>query len=200
MFANFGSVFIACCLWFGLDSDAEVYSGFIALIGGYLLFTGATLYMCQQKIQQEPEKWNWSTILYAVGLKNVMTLREELQSVCGYMPWAWGFAMKHLIPQVLLILFINLCRADNGKGKAQFGNYGSYVNMPFQFLGILCVCLVFVIAVVGMAVPAIFEPFDLTTIEVGLAKDVKAAAGDEESVDSKKSEEGEVVVNEEAEA
>ena len=84
MFTNFGSVVLACGLWFGLDSDAEVWAGFVALIGGYLAGTAVTLVFCHLKIQQEPEKWTWKTILYAVGLENVMALREELESVCGY--------------------------------------------------------------------------------------------------------------------
>ena len=169
MFANFGSVIFACGLWFGLDNSAEVYAGFIALIGCYLLGTAVTLFFCYLKIQQEPEKWNWSSILYAVGLKNIMTLREELESICGYMPWAWGFAMKHFIPQVLLILFINLASSDNGAGKPLFGNYSGYVNVPFQMLGILFVCFSFIIVMVGVLAPGLFEPFDLTTIELEAA-------------------------------
>lgn len=169
MFTNFGSVILACGLWFGLDSSAEVYAGFIALIGCYLLGTAVTLYFCHLKMQQEPEKWTWSSILYAVGLKNVMGLREELQSICGYMPWAWGFGMKHFIPQVLLILFINLASSDNGSGKPLFGNYGDYVKVPFQMLGILFVCFSFVTVMVGVIAPGLFEPFDLTTIEIAPA-------------------------------
>ena len=173
MFTNFGSVIIACCLWFGLDNDAEVYAGFIALIGCYMLGSAVTLYFCHCKIQQEPEKWNWSSILYAVGLKNVMSLREEIESICGYMPWAWGFGMKHFIPQVILILFINLASSDNGSGKPLFGNYAGYVKVPFQMLGILFVCFSFITVVVGVVAPGLFEPFDLTTIEIEAAKDVK---------------------------
>lgn len=85
MFTNFGSVILACCLWFGLDNDNEVWAGFVALIGCYLAGTAATLFFCSMKISQDPEKWTWSSIMYAVGLQNVMELREELESICGYM-------------------------------------------------------------------------------------------------------------------
>ena len=196
MFANFGSVIIACWLWFGLDSNAEVYSGFIALIGCYLLGTGVTLFFCSQKIQQDAEKWNWNSIVYDVGLKNVMSLREELQSICGYMPWVWAFAMKHFIPQVLLILFINLARADNGSGEPQFGNYGGYESMPFQMLGILFVCFSFATVAIGVVVPGIFEPFDLTTVQMEPAKSL----GEDSSKDSASGKDNEAAVLEEVEA
>ena len=192
MFANFGSVILACGLWFGLDRDSEVWAGFVALIGSYILGVGVTLFFCSLKIKQDPEKWNWSSILYAVGLQNVMSLREELESICGYMPWVWGFAMKHFIPQVLLILFFNLGWSDNKAGDPNLGNYGGYVKTPYQLVGIMLVCFTFLTVLVGLVAPALFEPFDLTTIDIAFAKN---AAG--ESDESNKEEDAPDAIAEE---
>jgi hypothetical protein len=184
MFANFGSVIIACCIWFGLDSGNEVWAGFLALILCYVAGTGVALFFCSLKIKEDPEKWNWSNIVYATMLKNVMDLREELETISGYMPWAWAFGMKHVIPQILLIAFINLARADNGAGDVQFGNYEGYVTYPYQFLGMVFVVFSFFTIVIGVVLPALFEPFDLTTIDMSPTKDVsKMAAGEEEDGD-----------------
>ena len=124
MIGTFGSVLFACCLWFGVDGDAAVWSGFLVLIVGYLLTHALTLFLCSQKMAEEPEKWTWSTIIYEVSLKNVIDLRDELSTVCGWIPWAWAFMMKHFIPQVLLILFINLATSENDDGEPQVSFFG----------------------------------------------------------------------------
>lgn len=193
MFSNFGSVIFACGLWFGLDRDSEVWAGFVALIGCYLSGVAVTLFFCSIKMKQEPDKWTWKTMLYAVGLKNVMSLREELESICGYMPWIWAFSMKHLIPQILLILFFNLAWSDNDFGEPNLGNYENYVKVPYQMVGIMLVCFTFVTILIGAFAPALFEPFDLTTIEIEAP--LKTAAG--ESDGSNEKEEKVVVAMEE---
>ena len=184
MFTNFGSVVLACCLWFGLDSDAQVWAGFVALIGCYSVGVAVTLFFCSMKIKQDPEKWNWSSIIYAVGLSNVMSLREELASICGYMPWIWAVMMKHFIPQVLVVLFFNQSWADNGFGDPMLGNYEGYEKVPYQMTGIIILIFTFMIIAVGAVSPALFEPFDLTTIDLS---PFKTAAG--ESDGSNKDEE-----------
>jgi len=174
MLTNFGSVILACCLWFGLDSDNQVWAGFVALIGCYAAGVAVTLFFCSMKIKQDPEKWNWNSIIYAVGLSNVMSLREELESICGYMPWIWAFMMKHFIPQVLVILFFNQSWADNGAGKPMLGNYEGYENVPYQMTGIIILVFTFMLVAVGAVVPALFEPFDLTTVDLSPSKNIAA--------------------------
>ena len=197
MVTNFGSIIVACCIWFGMDNGNEVWAGFVALIACYLGGACVTLFFCSQKIAQDPGKWSWNSILYVSTLKNVMDLRQELAIISGYMPWMWAFMMKHLIPHILLVLFVNLAQSDNGKGEPQFGHYESYVTYPFQFVGILCVCSVFVVAIVGVIAPVIFEPFDLTAIDLALAKDMAIRGVDD---DSKEKEEALEVEPEEEEA
>mmetsp|Transcript_20306 Transcript_20306/g.46919 ORF Transcript_20306/g.46919 Transcript_20306/m.46919 type:complete len:114 (+) Transcript_20306:1-342(+) len=69
--------------------------------------------------------------------------------------------MKNLIPHILLILFINLAQSDNAEGEPLFGHYGGYVTWPFQVLGILCVAFAGCLILVGAAMPAVYEPYDI---------------------------------------
>lgn len=162
MVANFGSVVIACGLWFGLKENA-VWGGFL---GGFLCYfggIGATLKLMSQKMAQEPDKeWTWRDMIYEVSLKNVMQLREELESVVGYMPRVWAFGMKQIIPHILLILFINLASTENDEGQSLFGHYEGLETWPFQVLGILLVVFVASLILAGLALPALFEGADLT--------------------------------------
>lgn len=160
MFTNFGSVVIACGLWFGL-SDNAVWGGFLGLALCILCGLGLTYVMLAKKIAEQPDRWTWSSILYELCLKNVMDLRAELSEVVGYMPWVWAFAMKTIIPHIILILFINLAQSSNSSGDPLFGNYGGYISWPYQVLGVLCVVFVGCIILVGAAMPVLFEPFDI---------------------------------------
>lgn len=200
IFSTFGSFVVASGLWFGLNNNA-VWGGFLALALCYGTGMGATYLLIQKKIQQEPDRWTMNSILYELCLKNVMDLRDELSLVVGTIPWFWAFAMKHLIPQILLILFINLAQSDNGSGDPQFGNYGGYESWPYQVLGILCVLFALCLVLVGIAMPVIYEPFDKPyqkelrmtaaaaensgnekVVEVG-GKDVDSAEGEQEEVE-----------------
>jgi hypothetical protein len=91
-----------------------------------------------------------------------MTLRQELAKVVGYVPAAWAIGMKQLIPQVLLILFINLARSENANGDPLLGYYGGYVSWPFQVVGILVLVFVGFIMLVGVAMPHGLECLDRT--------------------------------------
>lgn len=165
MFGTFGSFFAACCVWFGVNGDGAVWAGFLTLFVSYGLMFALTCMFCSQKMAEEPGKWTWSTMLYEVMLKNVMDLRDDLQAVCGWIPWAWAFAMKHFIPQVLLILFINLATSSNGDGQPQFGNYGGYATWPFQIFGIAAVVIAMVMFLIGIFVPDLYKKADLYALE-----------------------------------
>jgi hypothetical protein len=178
MFTHFGSLVIASGLWFGLDVDKAVWGGFLGLFVSYSLGLGATFHLLAKKIAQEPEKWNWNTILYELCLKNVMDLRAELSSVVGYMPWVWAFAMKNICPHILLVLFINLAQSKNGEGDSLFGNYGGYVSWPFQILGVLSVVFAGTFILVGIAMPIVFEPYDLPYLKAQEAASVAAVVPD----------------------
>ena len=161
MFTHFGSIIVACGFWFGLKNENEVWGGFVALLVCASIGLAMTGYFLAQKMQEEPGKWTWSSIIYELTLGNVMNLREELSSVVGYLPWVWAFAMKNLIPQILLILFINLSQSDNADGDSLFGHYEGYVAWPFQILGILVVCFASIFVLIGFAAPGVFAGADL---------------------------------------
>ena len=165
MIGTFGTVLFACCVWFGVDGDAAVWSGFLVLIVGYISTAVLTLFLCSRKMSQDPDTWTWSSIIYEVTLSNVMVLREELQSVCGWIPWAWAFMMKHFIPQVLLILFVNLAASKNEDGEPKFGFYENYVGWPYQVLGIGAVGIAIAMFLAGVFYPDIYKKADLYALE-----------------------------------
>jgi solute carrier family 6 GABA transporter-like protein 1 len=161
IFTNFGSVIVACCIWFGQDiSKGPAGNGFIALFVIFFAGLGLTLGLLNNKMKQEPGKWTWSTIMYELTLSNVMELRERLEAVVGWMPWAWAFLIKNFIPHVLLILFVNLAASELKPGEPQFGNYGGYDDVPYQLTGIICFCFGAIFMVIGFFVPALFEGAD----------------------------------------
>lgn len=145
LFANFGGAILGGGLWFG---KGGVWPGFVGLISFYVVFTGAAVF-----------KLKPGGSVYTLYFKNVFDLRDELQPVIGWVPTAWALLIKHFIPQVLLILFINGTTATTGDGsKPRFGNYGDY-PIEYQIVGILCVVWIAAILLIGFAVPDVFKCF-----------------------------------------
>lgn len=66
-------------------------------------------------IQIRENGWEVKTTLSDLYMGNVINLTKELESSV-WIPLAWPFLLKHFIPQVLLILFINLAFAKNDSG------------------------------------------------------------------------------------
>merc|ERR1711862_333347 len=113
-------------------------SGFIALIVIYITGMIGVFAMLAKKKAEAEEDYTWNSILYQLMLRNVFELRDQLsESGVGYLPAIWCILIKHIIPALLLILFVNLAGAKNSDGLPLFGNYGGYVTYPYQFLGIL---------------------------------------------------------------
>jgi solute carrier family 6 GABA transporter-like protein 1 len=161
LLTNFTSIFVACGLWFGLKDNA-VWGGFLGLF--LVWFTGilVVFFMMRQKMAEESDKWTWSSIIYELCFSNVFAMRNELVDIVGYIPRLWALGLKYFIPQILLILFINLARSTNEDGELLLGHYGGYVTWPFQVLGMLCVAWVFIILLVGFASPGLFERADVS--------------------------------------
>jgi len=162
MFTNFGSIIIACGLWFGLNGESAVWGGFLGLIVSYLFGMCVEYFLLKKKMAEHPGKWTWKSIVYELTFRNVMELKKQLSSVVGYVSTLWAVAMRQLIPQLLLILFINLARSDNAAGESLFGHYGEYISWPFQVLGILCILFAGMLFLIGLATPKAYEGFDLT--------------------------------------
>jgi hypothetical protein len=203
MCTNFGSVIVACGLWFGLKENA-VWGGFLALFLCYAAGIGWTGYLLSQKMKEEPDKWTWKSIIYQISFANVFDFRAQLAAVVGFLPYGWAILIKQVIPHILLILFINLARSDNADGDPLFGNYGGYVSWPYQVLGILCVVFAGFFIVTGIARPQLYEGFDLTTrgqikritmgggAEFAAGKEMPEKAIDDDDDEPKEAEEQEV--------
>jgi len=112
-----------------------VWGGFVALFLVYFAGIGFTGFFLKKKMEEEPGKWTWKTIIYEISLRNIMELRAQLSSTIGFLPNIWAYMMKQFIPHVILILFINLAQSNNEDGESLFGNYEGYANWPFQILG-----------------------------------------------------------------
>merc|ERR1719438_287214 len=72
--------------------------------------------------------------------------------------------MKHFIPQVLIVMFVNLANSKEKDGSPRFGGYGEYANHPYQILGIIIVAFTLLIFVVGVLFPDLYSPFTFCLI------------------------------------
>ena len=88
---------------------------------------------------------------------NMRDYKNTLEKVIGWVPTAWCLLIKHFIPQVLLILFINLATSENDDGKSLFGRYGDYPMEPYQAIGIFVVCLSIAVFFVGLLFPDVYS-------------------------------------------
>lgn len=124
MATNFIPVAIACGIWFGVNrDDGGVWGGFVALLGGYVVGGVMTMYLLQQKITEDPNRWTWSSLLWEISFKNIHSLTERIKPVVGNIPFVWCILVKKFIPPILLILFVNLARSENDVGEPQFGTF-----------------------------------------------------------------------------
>jgi hypothetical protein len=162
MASNFLPVILACGIWFGVDKDkGAVWGGFTALLGSYLVGIITTLFLMKKKMKEAPEEWTWSSIIWHVSFKNIVDLRDKIEPVIGHFPFAWCFLTKQFIPQILLILFVNLSQSPTESGQPVFGHYGDYVTQPFQVLGILTFVFAAAIFTLGFLFPKAYEPLRL---------------------------------------
>lgn len=148
MLGNFGSVVVASGLWFGLKN---VWSGFVALILIYPACLGGAIYFIS-----DPEM-SIKTKFHELYLANILDFRTQMQSVVGACPLVLCLLIKHFIPHVLLILFINLASSETD-GKPLFGNYEGYCAWPYQTLGILTMVCILLLMLVGAARPTLYDP------------------------------------------
>lgn len=164
----FGSVILACCLWFGLsNAEDALWAGFVGLVLFYAIgmafvvsckssssrihfdiqhtrpfdlnVVSIQAFQMKQKMEANPGRWTWTSMTYELMFKNIADLRSDLSGVVGYLPFAWTLLIKFFIPPVILILFGLACDAENADGTKVFGHYSGYVFSPYQILGILCV-------------------------------------------------------------
>jgi len=73
------------------------------------------------------------------------------------MPFIWGVLIKHVIPPVLIVVFVLGAVATNSEGESVFGHYGGYVAWPYQILGVLAFCFTAATMLVGAAAPNLYN-------------------------------------------
>ena len=122
-----------------------------------------TAFFLKKKMDEQPGKWDGSlaTAMYEIAFRNVFDLRDQLAGCVGFLPYFWAVLMKQCIPQIILILFINLAQSTNDNGDALFGNYGGYLSWPFQVLGYLVVVFAGFLFLFGLAVPHAYDGLTL---------------------------------------
>mmetsp|Transcript_13506 Transcript_13506/g.20311 ORF Transcript_13506/g.20311 Transcript_13506/m.20311 type:complete len:301 (-) Transcript_13506:231-1133(-) len=156
---TFGSVLLACAMWFGVGNAA---AGFFGLVISYVMGIAYVGYLMSKKKQEDPSL-TWSDMLFVLTMSNVMKLREDLVSSVGHIPVAWAFLIRHFIPQVLLILFFLGADAttidEEGNEVKVFGSYGGYAT-TYQVLGILTVVFAGFLVVSSLVLPKLYEALE----------------------------------------
>jgi len=165
MFANFGSIIIGCCLWFTITGTGKVWAGFVAFLGVYFISLGVTIMHAKKVVAASNGKWTLKSFMWEVYFGNILALRERMQGVIGKVPFVWCLLMKHFIPQVLIVMFVNLANSKEKDGSPRFGGYGEYANHPYQILGIIIVAFTLLIFVVGVLFPDLYAPLALPQTE-----------------------------------
>lgn len=181
--ANFGSVIVACCIWFGVDNGNATWGGFLGLSLCYFAGIGLTAFYLNAKMNLEPGKWTWLSIMYDLGFGNIMDLREKLSSTIGFLPKIWAIMMKQIIPHAILILFINLAVSKTDDGDRKLLNYGNYETWPFIILGWGVVLFVFFLFLLGMIAPDAYKGLTLIDEKTLMDDLVKGKDVDSKKVD-----------------
>ncbi len=159
---TFGSVLLACAMWFGVGNVA---AGFTGLFLSYAMGISYVGYLMNKKKQEDPTL-TWSDMLFDLTMSNVMKLREDLMSNVGHIPVVWAFLIRHFIPQVLLILFFLGADAttidEDGNEVKVFGHYSGYAA-PYQVIGLLTVVFAGFLVVSSLIFPKLYGA--LQTVE-----------------------------------
>jgi len=154
---NFGSIILACSLWFGLNNGNHLWAGFVGLVAFYGAFTGLAVFLVSRKVKEDGRTLKEG--LHVLFWKNVLDFKAELEPVIGWVPTVWVIGMRFVIPQILLILFVNLARAENDSGESKFGHYNEFAFAPFQLFGILSVSFIALLFLAGVAIPSLYDCF-----------------------------------------
>jgi hypothetical protein len=90
-----------------------------------------------------------------------VALRDRMQRYIGRIPFIWCVFMKHIIPNILLVVFVNLAQTTTETGETLMGAYGGFPMRPYQALGITCFTFALVLCVLGLAFPDLYAPLAL---------------------------------------
>lgn len=158
--ANFFSILVACCVWFGVPGPNAVWGGFIALIGSWLVFAELAVIFLAFNMKNHPDS-TWNEMLWELSFKNVFDLKERIEPVTKWIPGIWCILIKQFLPHLLIVLFINLAQSKTSDGVPVFGNYGGYPDDPFQVMGILTFLFALFLVTIGLIFPKVYFPLAL---------------------------------------
>jgi len=179
--ANFGSVALACGIWFGTYS---IWGGFVALILFYLVFLGLSLFSLKKHMEMTGEDMSFGEAVWALSFENIFDLKERIEPVTKWIPGIWCILIKQFLPHLLLILFVNLAQSNTSEGVPIFGNYGGYAKWPYQVMGILIFVMTIVVFVLGILFPQIYASLALPPGHLALEPSAEKAFEAEEVSDS----------------
>lgn len=177
---------VASCIWFSIRQkfDSEVPAGWSsgdwALLWGFvglvitflvLLIPLVIAVMKFRANSTDGKKLSTRSYLVALLMGNVLTLRDELIPIVKYIPLIWFFMIRHVVPQLLLILFANLASSYNPEDDTSkkirrentFGNYGGYPAV-YQIIGGICVASAGLIILGGLLFPDLYRCFDVSGV------------------------------------
>jgi len=157
LLSSFGSVILASLVWFGVAGNTF----FVALLC-FVAVYGAGLYYCYDildRMENTADGLTLRVLCDEIIMGNILDLRVDLSDSVGYIPYAWAVLMKHVIPQILLVLFLNLSFSRTDHLQLDFGDYADYRVWPFQFIGVSIVAIMFGIVMVGLVNARFFDLF-----------------------------------------
>ena len=166
MVATYLPLIVASTLWFG-TSSGSLWKGFVALVLSYIMLMIGVVLSLRRSIKSklESKEMTFREAIIELLMGNVLKLRDDLEGVVQYIPLVWFFLIRHFIPPVLVILFVNLAASKNSNNKAVFGNYSSYPT-PYQAVGILVFSFALMIVVTGIVFPNIYKCFEVVQIKL----------------------------------
>uniref|UniRef100_A0A7S2YRB2 Uncharacterized protein n=1 Tax=Entomoneis paludosa TaxID=265537 RepID=A0A7S2YRB2_9STRA len=191
MTTSFSSIIIASFFWFGLDDILTAlltgWALFISIYAAGLVYAVRTSNLADQTnaatlvdnsettaemepvpLDEEPStevQWTDWAIAREFCMRNIIELKAELEPSVSVFPLWVPILIKHFIPHLLWVLFINLAVAKGSNDKPLLGNYKGYPVWPYQFLGILIIVLSISIVLVGIFYPPVFHRLAAATIE-----------------------------------
>lgn len=188
MAANFGAVILGCILWYSLPAESAVWGGFVGYFLWYFAFLAVTGVYINKVVASSNGKWTTMSMWWEVYFGNIVSLRDRMQEVIGNVPFIWCVLMKHFIPHVLIILFVNLAQSKTDEGLPVLGNYSGYPNNPYQVLGIIVVAFTLVLFLGGVAFPNLYAPLALPQTDEAKAELEKYGTSTDSGVSEKEME------------
>jgi hypothetical protein len=164
MGVTFVPLLIASGFWWGLDSDAHVWAGFVAYFVVYGAGMGVVVLLAQKAAIQYDK--TLGSVMRTLTIGNVLDLKKVLETHSGEgaIPMIWAINIKHIMPQTLILCFINLIATkvdvgteENPDMKPIFANYGGYDSWPYQTVGIIVFCFGLGAFLVGLFFPSLYD-------------------------------------------